>query len=253
MVTDPPALLGVCIAIGVLLAVVRGLAHAPAAAAVPVLQQFALAIDEQYHECVPLGWYPEKFPRRGYVPVYNMDVVDRGAVLQSQWVAVVPERLLADPHAASVKGVLEELTRLGLLTRTALPGGFRYNLTREGQRYYYERNGLGNNVEWWSYLCFSRLHATDVAWASRPSKGKGTHGDVTARIRFSWDPTPAASWATPFLKAHAVELNPTSSPADATARRTYDGKWKLTHLDFSFPIVAHPAAWTAGGRAPESI
>jgi hypothetical protein len=61
-----------------------------------------------------------------------------------------------------------------------------------------------------------------------------------------------ASWATPFVKAHAVELNPTSNPAEATARRYSDGEWGLTRVDFSFPLVEDPSAWTivSGSSAP---
>ena len=246
--TNPPALLGVCITLGLILAGVRTLTAAPPPRAVPVLRQFASAIDEQYHECVPLGWFPDTRPWRGYFPGYNADVANKGVVFEARWVGVVPARP-HDPHAVAVKAVLEEFSRLGLLVRTELPGDeLRYNLTREGERYYYERNDLGVNVEWWSYLCFSRLHAKDVAWTSRPSK-RGPDDDVTARIRFTWKPAASASWATPFLKAHAVKLNPTSSPAVATARRRYDGTWRLMKLDFAFPLVEDPAAWTIGGSA----
>jgi hypothetical protein len=131
-----------------------------------------------------------------------------------------------------------------MVTRHEIPDAVRYNLTREGARYYYERSELGNNSEQWPYLCFSRLHARDVVWTSRPSThGTGRDADVTARVRFSWEPSENAPWVTPFVKAHAVELNPTKSPAEATALRFYDGRWGLTKVDFSFPLVEDPAAW----------
>jgi hypothetical protein len=251
LLTNPPALLGLCIALDLILAVVR--AHTLAPSPPPVLRQFASTLDEQYHECVPLGWFPDSRPWRGYFPGFNADVAAKGVALEALWVGLVPARTLDDPQAVAVKAVLDEFTRLGLLVRHELPGGVRYNLTRDGLRYYYERNDLGNNVESWPYLCFSRLHARDVAWSSRPSKGGGAHGeDVTARIRFTWEPRVDASWATPFVKAHAVELNPTSNPAEATARRYSDGEWGLTRVDFSFPLVEDPSAWTivSGSSAP---
>lgn len=221
--------------------VVRG--NTPAPAPLPVLAQFASTIDAQYHECVPLGWFPDSRPWRGYFPGYNADVTDKGAAFQALWVAVLPART-DDPHAVAIETVLDELTRLGLVAREALPGHLRYHLTREGEPYFYEDNRLGNNVEAWPYLCFSRLHARDVAWASRPSKGGKAYGNaVTARIRITWDPAVDAPWATPFVKAHAVLLNPTSSPAAATVHRRSDGTWGVARFDFAFPLVENPAAW----------
>lgn len=245
VLAQPAALLGICVVLDVIVAVMRAHNAAPPRV-VPALRQFASAIDAQYHECVPLGWFPEGRPLRGYYPVSNTDVAVRGSALEALWVGEVPERLLNDPHAVAVKAVLDEFTRLGLLVRNDVPGGFRYNLTPDGERYYYERNNFGNNVEAWSYLCFSRLHARNVTWASRPLKHVGTHGsDVTARIRFTWEPKMVAEWTTPFVKAHAIELNPTSSPAKAMARRLFNGTWRLAEFDFAFPVVEHRSAWTA--------
>jgi len=244
MMLRPPVLLGLCILLDVIVAVVRAHSQPPPAPVLSVLEQFASTIDAQYHECVPLGWFPESRPWRGYYPGYNADVAAKGVVFEARWVAETPARPY-DPHAIAVKAVLDEFARLGLLVRNELPGGFRYNLTREGEQYYYERSNLGDNVEYWSYLCFSRLHARKVAWASRPSKG--AHNEVTARIRFTWESVVDTRWATPFIKAHAIELNPTSSPAEATAYRRFDGKWRLGQLDFAFPLVENPSAWKPAG------
>jgi hypothetical protein len=245
LLTNPPALLALCIMLDVIVAMVRAHTAAPPAA-LPVLRQFAATLDERYHECVPLGWYPEGRPARGYYPVHNADVAVRGAALESLWVGEVDARALDDPRTVAVKAVLDEFTRLGLLVREELPGGSRYNLTHEGERFYYDRNDLGDNVEGWSYLCFSRLHARDVAWASVPTVHRGSYGtDVTARVRFTWDSTADARWTTPFVKAHAVELNPTANPAKVTARRYFNGKWRLAELDFVFPRIEDRTAWTA--------
>lgn len=248
LLTNPSALLGGCIAVMLILAAVRAHSYAPPPKPLPVLRQFAAAIDQQYHECVPLGWFPDSRPWRGYVSSYDADVVDPGAVFHGLWTGVLPARSLGEAHAVAVKGILDELTRLGLMVRRDLPDGFRYNLTREGEQYYYERDNLGDNNEAWPYLCFSRLHAKNVAWASRPSKSAGKNGVVTARVRFTWEPAAAADWVTPFLRAHAVELNPTSSPAVATAYRRYDGTWRLAELDFAFPLVENRSAWVSAAE-----
>jgi hypothetical protein len=246
LLTDPPALLGLCVALGLILDVVAIETQARSARPLPVLQQLASSIDEQYHECVPLGWFPDNGAWPGYVPVHNADVAAKGVAIEALWVGVIPARTLGDPQAVAIKSLLDELTRLGLLERRDALGEFRYNLTRDGERYYYERNEFGNNVEAWPYLCFSHLHATNVAWTSPAAKGRGTYRhDVTARIRFTWERADEAAWATPVVKAHAVELNPTSTPAEATVQRRPDGTWRLVELDFSFPRVEDPAAWNA--------
>lgn len=249
LLTNPPALLALCIALDVIAAMVRVHTQAAATTPGPVLAQFAATIDERYHECVPLGWYPEGRPARGYYPVNSMNVAMRGVIFEGLWVAEVRSRMLDDPHAVAVKAVLDEFTRLGLLVRLELPAGWRYNLTHEGMQYYYDHNDLGDNVDGWPYLCFSRLRAKNVAWASQPSEHRGSYGsEVTARIRFTWEPTANAQWTTPFLKAHAVELTPTSSPANATARRYVNGRWRLAEFDFSFPVVENRSAWTSRSR-----
>jgi hypothetical protein len=241
---NPPALLGLCVATALTLVVARVHARAPEERPAPVLRQFATTIDRQFHECVPLGWFPDTRPWRGYFPVYNTNVADKGAWIQAIWVGVVPSRMLGDSHVAADKAVMDALSDAGLLVRHDSGSEFRYTLTHDGEQYYYERNHLGNNGEGWSYLCFNRLRVKDVTWAPRATNGKYA-GDVTARVRFTWETTPDAAWVTPFLKAHAVELNPTSSPAEATAHRYRDGEWALSELDFTFPLVEHPSAWTA--------
>jgi hypothetical protein len=243
LLTDPPALLGLCVLVGLILTAIRAHTKTEPARPATLLGQFESTIDQQFHECVPLGWFPDSRPWRAYFPGYNGEVTDKGALFQALWVGVVPERTLDDPHATAVKSVLDELTGLGLLERHELPGAFRYTVTHEGQQYFYERNRLGNNAEGWPYLCYSRLHVKELTWASRPSKGADARGVLTARIRFTWEPKGEAPWATPFVKAHAVELNPTSNPAEATVRRYPNGKWRLTELDFAFPLVEHPSAW----------
>jgi hypothetical protein len=184
LLSNPPTLLGLCV-VALIVADVRARPQDTPARPAPPLRQFATLIDKQYHECVPLGWFPDSRPWRGYFPGFNADVSDKGALFQAIWVGVVPARTLNDPHATAVKAVLDEFTGLGLLERHALPGAFRYNLTHEGERYYYERNHLGNNVEGWSYLCFSRLHARELAWVSRPSDAEEPTETASSRASAS--------------------------------------------------------------------
>jgi hypothetical protein len=93
----------------------------------------------------PAGVVPRGPSRERLRPGLQRQRERQGRVFQAIGVGVVPA--LNDPHAVAVKALLDELTRLGLLVRHDLPGTFRYNLTHEGERYYYDRNHLGNNVE----------------------------------------------------------------------------------------------------------
>ena len=202
-------------------------------------------LDRQPHECIPLGWYPAGKPARGYYPDYNADVSQRTGVFQSGWTAVVRPGG-HQTEVVDVENVLDELARVGLLERKALPDGVHYTLTDAGWDSYYERNDLGNNVEEWPFVCFSHLHTTRIAWSGPPAQEKGQYY-VSRRVRFSWTSQVDAPWLTPFLKAHAVELPPVSNPADVEARRyVSSARWQLNGLDFEFGLVEHRSAWMAG-------
>jgi hypothetical protein len=67
---------------------------------------------------------------------------------------------------------------------------------------------------------------------------------MTARIRFTREPASDAEWATSFLKANAVELNPASSPAEVRAFRCPNGRWVLGEVDFAFSLLENPSAET---------
>ncbi len=154
------------------------------------LARISERLDRQPHECIPLGWYPAGQPSRGYYPDYTADVARQTGPFQAGWVAVIPP----DEHraqAADVKSVLDELARLGLLVRRTLPDGMHYNLTHEGWHYYYDRDDLGDNVEEWPFLCFSRLHTTSIAWSSAPVQERWS---VSRRVRFTWTSRIDAPW-----------------------------------------------------------
>lgn len=212
-----------------------------------VLAQLSERLNRQPHECVPLGWYPAGRPSRGYYPDYNADVAQRTGPFQSGWVAVVRANV-QQGEAADVKSVLDEVARVGLVERRTLPDGLHYTLTPEGRRYLYERNDLGNNVEGWPFLCFSRLHATGIAWSGPAVRDPDGWSD-SRRVRFNWTSQADAPWITPYLRAHAVELPPVSNPAQAEARRYAGRPWRLARLNFEFGLVEHRSAWTASDLA----
>jgi hypothetical protein len=210
-----------------------------------VLAQLSQRLDRQPHECIPLGWYPAGRPSRGYYPDYDADVARRTGPFQSGWVAVTRAGV-QHGQAADVKSVLDELARVGLVERRALPDGMHYTLTHEGRRYVYERNDLGNNVEVWPFLCFSHLHTTSIAW-SGPAVRDADGWSDSRRVRFSWTSKLDAPWVTPFLRAHAIELPPIGNPAKAEARRYAGRPWRLARMNFEFGLIEHRSAWTASG------
>jgi hypothetical protein len=241
-------LLALCLAAEVCISEVRAHVRQKAERPRSELSQLSERLDRQPHECIPLGWYPAGPQSGGFYPDYNADVADRTGVLQSGWVAVVrPDAPQA--QAAAVKSVLDELARLGLLELRTLSDGIHYTLTHDGWRYYYERNDLGNNVERWPYLCFSRLHTTQIAWSGPPVQEAGRY--VSRRVRFTWTSRLDAPWLTPLLRAHAVELAPVSNPAEAEARRYVGEPWHVAGVDFELGLVEHRSAWTTRREAPK--
>ncbi len=207
-----------------------------------MLARFAQRLDEQFHDCVPLGWYPEVFPSGGFVPGFDADAAARGGLFQARWAAALPIGPTADPRAEHVRMLLDAFVAGGLLARHELDGRNRYTLTEAGDAAYYDRNRLGTNTEGWPYLCFTRLDVAAVAWAGPSSRDAS--GVETRRIRFRWQPGAPASWATPFLTAHAVELDPRASPSGAEVVRGGDGVWRMLALDFTLPRIEHPEAWS---------
>jgi hypothetical protein len=209
------------------------------------LARLSERLDRQPHECIPLGWYPAGKPSRGYYPDYNADVARHTGPFQAGWVAVIPP----DDHraqAADVKSVLDELARIGLLRSRIFSDGTHYNLTHEGWHYYYDRDDLGDNVEEWPFLCFSRMHTTSIAWSGPPVQERWS---VSRRVRFTWSSQVDAPWITPFLKAHAIALPPVSNPVVVEARQYAGRQWQLADMKFEFGLVEDRSAWTARHEA----
>lgn len=222
----------VMLALGVVAAaeLVLGLRFVPRAASQrppTPLEHFRTLIDGNYHDCVPLGWYAEPLPGGGYYPGVNLDVAQRSGAFQALWVGIVPPGAERNAHAASVKRVMDELAAAGLLQRAGDPRGTRYNLTRYGERFFYHEDALRANREGWPFVCYSTLRVTKVAWDARFPDVPGPYHSTAKHIRVGRQAEDDADWASPFLRAHAVRLLPSSNPADATVCHYVDDEWLL--------------------------
>lgn len=229
-------------------ALALALAGALALALIPrgddrVLQNLRTQLGQDYHDCVPLGWYPEAAGPTSYVPTSNVGGTEQGVWLPGLWLGIVTPNALNDPHSREVKRVLDELTRLDLLARTDGRSKVRYTVTPRGSQYFYDGNDLGNNVERWPYMCFSRLAIMSIGWAPSRNSVPPATNEQSREVRFTWTRASLAPWATPLLMAHAVELGPTRSPAEATVRREPNGGWTLDRVQWNFPVVQDRAAW----------
>jgi hypothetical protein len=208
------------------------------------LEQFAARIDGSYHDCVPLGWYPQNLPGGAYYPVVNVDVAQPNGMFQSLWVGYVSRTALRDdPRVTAVKAVLDELTSGGLLTRSEDERGARYVLTRYGRDFYYADSHLHENVEDWPYMCYSRLHVEKIAWDRAHPDVPGQYRSITKRTRVTWQADVSGAWATPFLKAHSAQLTPAASPTDVVVRRYVNGEWLMLSFANKFPHLTDPSAW----------
>jgi hypothetical protein len=185
-------------------------------------------VDSRYHDCIPLGWYPERLPFGGYYLGLNLDVATNSGPFQALWVGIVPPGNARDPRVAEVASVMDQLVTAGLLTRTADdPRGERYNLTRYGQRFFFEDSDVTGNTEGWPYVCYSRLRVERLAWdTSRPDVPAGW-GSVVKHVRLWWTVVTLDDWATPSLRSHSVRLRPETSPVDAAICRYVDGEWAI--------------------------
>jgi hypothetical protein len=145
-----------------------------------------------------------------------------------------------------VKDVLDELTRLGLLTRSEVPPDCTITSRMSAGRITTKRITSATTSK--RPYVLSRLRAKGVAWASHPAKAPVAHGNVTTARAVHLGPPEDAPWATPFIKEHAVELNRTSSPAEAAARQRYDGRWGMAGTRLRVALVEHRSAWMAGAK-----
>lgn len=191
------------------------------------LEEFRATIQGNYHDCIPLGWYPERLSNGSYYPSVNLDVAIAQGPFQALWVGIVAPGAVRDPRVASVKDVLDRLVDAGLLVRSDDPRGIRYNVTKYGERFYYDDYNLDGNTEDWPYVCYSKLDVTSVAWDARYPDTPGPWHSVTKHVRVTWRTEITGGWATPFLRAHSVQLAPTHDPSTAVARHYVDGEWLL--------------------------
>lgn len=184
-------------------------------------------IERQYHDCIPLGWYAKRLPSGESYPTVNLDIVDNSTAFQALWVAIVPRGRIADPRVSAVKSVMDQLVDAGLLLRANDPRGERYNVTRYGQRFFYDDAEVSGNAEAWPYVCYTRLHVTRLAWGPPRADGRGRAAPVVRNVHVWWSTQPVADWATPALRAHAIELRPHGNPAETSVCQYVDGEWSM--------------------------
>ena len=217
----------------------RGMLH-------DVRDQFA----EQYHACVPLGWIPER-AADAYVPGYSAVTQDAGAWFQATWIAVIRDADLSDARARSVAAVLNALVTDGLIARSRHATLTRYHLTPRGARYYYDANHLGNDVEGWPYLCYSRKIPQRILSRTPAPITEGASARDTGEamlVTFAWTVDEPAAWSTdPVARAHTVVLTPAASPVQALVVNR-DGRWRIERLARSEPRIADAAAWPPAPR-----
>jgi hypothetical protein len=195
-------------------------------------------IGRQYHDCIPLGWYAQRGRWGTYYPAVNLDATINDTPFQALWVGIVPPARTRDPRVAEVRSVMDQLVDAGLLRRSDDPRGVRYNLTRYGERFFYQDDDVTGNVEDWPYVCYTRLRVTRIAW-DPPRPGDQERGPaITKHVRVWWQTEPITDWPTPALRQHAVQLRPAASPAVATVCSYVDGEWAI----FPFETNAAGAA-----------
>jgi len=198
-----------------------------------VLAALKTQLAAQYHACVPLGWTP--VPVAGtYYPGVSVTLTEEGVWLPARWIGRVRSRDLARADVRAAFDVLNELSRAGLLDRDHhVAGIWRYNLTSEGQRFFYDDSAHGNNPDHIPYLCYSTIVPQRIESISPIDREPSRYGarDVDSFVAaFEWTPSPVPAWAnTAFVRAHSVTLGPTEHPAVAQFQAV-GGTWTITRL-----------------------
>ena len=235
----------------VLLAAAVLAAVAPAACAPSndraILETLRTQLAEQYHDCVPLGWSPVAVAGT-YYPGTSVTLYEEGVWLPARWIGRVRTRDLARPDVRTIFGVLNELTRAGMLVRTKTSGGSRYHLTVAALPFYYDESAYGNNPDHIPYLCYSTIVPQRVVAIDSVRRDRlryGSRDEDMFHATFEWTPRPIAAWANDaFLRSHSVMLGPAESPVTATFAKRH-GEWTIAQLSAPTPVarIVDTAVW----------
>ncbi|MEA2722099.1 MAG: hypothetical protein QOJ39_3963 [Candidatus Eremiobacteraeota bacterium] len=184
-------------------------------------------IEEQYHDCIPLGWYPERLATGTYYPAVNLDIVNNLTAFQALWVAIVPHTRMADSRVLAVKSVMDQLVTAGVLFRSDDSRGDRYNVTRFGQQFFYTDAAATGNAEGWPFVCYTRLRVTRLALGPPRAARRGRGAPIIRDVRIWWSTQTVADWPTPRLREQALKLQPQTNPAETSVYAYVDGEWGI--------------------------
>ena len=213
-----------------------------------VLKALNTQLAEQVHECVPVGWDPVPVQAGVFYRGYSAEYVPEIKWLPAQWIGTVQSKYLAEPEVRQSFDLMNELVRAQMLERSAMPGGFRYNLTKSALDYYWERDSYRDNPGGQPYLCYSRIIPERVLWSQPVHIELDRDGRPIQvfRAEFTWRSSPGADWAnSASLRSHSVILPPIESPAIAKFVND-DGDWVIQNVYAptpTLPRVADASVW----------
>lgn len=190
------------------------------------------------HACVPLGWYPVRVGTMFY-PGYSAEMQDNSWV-PPLWLGSVHARDLSHGQVRVVASILNRFVQNGLLESHATPRGNHFHLTLRGMADYFDRNDFGNNPDHLPYLCYSKVVPQSVVRFDAVPRSPRDGSRFTAT--FTWTSGAEAPWVDAFLRAHAIVLAPTGSPATAVFVRE-NGEWQIVSLSQTRARIANPTAW----------
>jgi hypothetical protein len=169
----------------------------------------------RYYECVPLGWVPVPAGDT-YHRGYSAELDETDWWLPPTWSGVIRASELRRPDVKATYDVLNELVRAGVVQLQTSADRFRYHLTWQGLRYYFDGDDFGNNPSHNSFVCFSGMEPQRVIWSEpvHVEQNRDGSGETQVfRAAFEWRPGPPAAWANDaFLQSHSVILEPVNGP-----------------------------------------
>ena len=211
----------------------------------------------QYHACVPIGWNP--VPASGtFYPGISVTVQEEGVWLPVMWKARIGARAAKRPDVRAVAQVLDELARIGMLSRQSWPNGEYYQLTERALPYFFADDEHGSNPEALPYLCYSAIVPQRVV-SNEDVHVENLHGTINEahvfRASFQWSAGPAAAWANdPVLRSHSVLLEPNADTLIAQFVKL-GSSWRILKVfapESPLPALVDASVWPRGERASEA-
>jgi len=199
------------------------------------------------HDCVPLGWNPERIDDNFFTVGYSAEVDETYWFVSPPWAAGFGPRDARDPRGKTTRELLAHLVQAGMVNEVSSYGTDQYKLAEPGFERFFDDDHFGNNRLHNPYVCYTTIVPRSIVWKQPEHLENDPYGKGRVhvfRVAFNWTVSPDTHWMPDaFIRAHTVVLGPARNPA--IAKFVLRGStWDLEDLYPSMPDnIVNPAAW----------